>query len=355
MNTGEVPAEAAQKGVRAGVVGASGYVGGELLRLLDAHPEITVTQATSERLRGRFVHSVHPNLRGRTTLRFVASADLEPCDVLFLCLPHGAAAGRLDEFAALAPRLVDCSADFRLRCSERHVATYGEDPAPAWRPRFVYGLPENRRRELAGAHFISGVGCNATAVNLALLPLAREGLIERVVADVKVGSSEGGAAASAASHHPERSGALRSFAPTGHRHQAEILENTALDADQLFFSATAVEAVRGVLATCHVFLRDDVDTKRLWALYRGAYRDEPFVRMVNDKQGLHRLPDPKVLAGSNYCDVGWRVDDHGRRVVVLSALDNLVKGAAGSAVQSLNLALGFDEAAGLGFPGLHPC
>ncbi|MEM8995003.1 MAG: N-acetyl-gamma-glutamyl-phosphate reductase [Acidobacteriota bacterium] len=346
--------EAVPDPFEAAVVGASGYVGGELLRLLDAHPLIDVAQATSERLRGRFVHSVHPNLRGRTALRFVASADLEPCDVLFLCLPHGAAAGRMDELAALAPRLVDCSADFRLRSTERHVATYGDDPSPAWRTRFVYGLPEARREELRSARYLSGVGCNATAVNLALLPLTRAGLVERVVADVKVGSSEGGASASSASHHPERSGALRSFAPTGHRHQAEILEQTGLGADQLFFSATAVEAVRGVLATCHVFLDRDVDAKEVWRLYRDAYGPEPFVRLVNEKKGLHRLPDPKVLAGSNYCDVGWRLDDHGRRLVVLSALDNLVKGAAGSAVQSLNLATGVDETAGLGFPGLHP-
>ncbi|MEO1368879.1 MAG: Asd/ArgC dimerization domain-containing protein, partial [Acidobacteriota bacterium] len=129
---------------------------------------------------------------------------------------------------------------------------------------------------------------------------------------------------------------------------------TGLGADQLFFSATAVEAVRGVLATCHVFLDRDVDAKDVWRLYRDAYGPEPFVRLVNEKRGLHRLPDPKVLAGSNYCDVGWRLDDHGRRLVVLSALDNLVKGAAGSAVQSLNLSLDVDESAGLGFPGLHP-
>ena len=338
----------------AAVVGASGYVGGELLRLLDAHPSIEVTQATSERRRGRFVHSEHPNLRGRMTLRFRSMAELEPVDVLFLCLPHGAAAARLGELDALAELVIDCSANFRLRSADRHVATYGEDPAPEWRERFVYGLPEAQRQELVGATYISGVDCNATATNLALLPLAREGLVERVV-DVKVGSSEGGASASAATHHPERSGALRSFAPTGHRHQAEIVEQTGLGADALFFSATAVEAVCGVLATCHVFLRRELDDKQLWALFRQAYRDEPFVRLVNEKRGLHRLPDPKVLAGSNYCDVGWRLDEGRGRLVVISALDNLVKGAAGSAVQSMNVALGLDEAAGLGFPGLHPC
>ena len=341
--------------VTASVVGGSGYVGGELLRLLHDHPHVEVRSLTSQRLAGRFVHTVHPNLRGRTDLKFSPIEDLEPCDVLFLCLPHGQAAARLDELSGLASVIVDCSADFRLRRSADHARWYGEDPAPVWRERFVYGLPELERDNLRGASCISGVGCNATAVNLGLAPLARAGLIERVVVEVKVGSSEGGAEASDATHHPERSGALRSFAPVGHRHQAEIRQQLGLEEDQLFFSATAVEAVRGVLATCHVFLTEDLADRDVWRLYRRAYGDEPFIRLVNDKRGLYRLPEPKILAGSNYCDVGWRLDDHGRRLVVLSALDNLVKGAAGSAVQALNVSRGWDEGAGLGFGGLHPC
>lgn len=341
--------------MRAAIVGASGYVGGELLRLLLHHPHVQVVAATSERFAGRYVHTVHPNLRGRTALQFSSIADLPETDVLFLCLPHGQAARRMDEFARRASIIVDCSADFRLRDPEWHARWYDvETRADEWRARFVYGLPELTRDELRGARYISGVGCNATAVNLALLPLARAGLIERVVADVKVGSSEAGARATDASHHPERAGAVRSFAPVGHRHQAEIVQALNIAPEALFFSATAVEMVRGVLATCHVFLNTDLTDRDLWRLYRSAYASEPFIRLVKSRTGLYRYPEPKIVAGTNYCDVGWELDDHGRRLVVISAIDNLMKGAAGSAVQSLNVACGWDECTGLDFVGLHP-
>lgn len=337
------------------IIGAAGYVGAELLTLLQNHPQVEVTQITSERLAGRFVHTVHPNLRGHSNLRFMARADIEPTDILFIGLPHGSVASDIADYDGLARDLiVDASADFRLRDPAAHGRWYEEETAnPEWRSKFVYGLPEVERENLKGARYISGVGCNATTVNLGLLPLARAGLIDHVVADVKVGSSEGGAKESSASHHPERSGAVRSFAPTRHRHQAEICQELGLEEDQLFMSATAIDMVRGVLATCHVFLNQDMDEKSIRKLYRDAYADEPFVRIVMERQGIYRLPEPKVVAGTNYCDVGWQLDNHGRRLVVISALDNLVKGAAGSAIQSMNIALGFEEKAGLEFMGLR--
>lgn len=341
--------------MRVSIVGASGYVGGELLRLLLGHPHFEVAQVTSERLAGRFVHSTHPNLRGATQLKFTSVGEMAPCDLLFLCLPHGQAAGKIEYFAGLASRVVDCSADFRLRDPTAHRRWYPETPTAAeWREQFVYGLPEVGREALRHARFISGVGCNATVTTLGLLPLARAGLVERVVTEVKVGSSEGGAGSSDASHHPERSGAVRSFAPTGHRHQAEIAQATGLAEAQLFFSVTAIEMVRGALATSHVFVRQPLADKELWKLYRQAYGAEPFVRLVKDRSSLYRYPEPKILAGTNFADVGWEVDDLGRRVVVISAIDNLMKGAAGSALQAANLACGFEERTGLGFLGLHP-
>ncbi|MFT5153564.1 MAG: N-acetyl-gamma-glutamyl-phosphate/LysW-gamma-L-alpha-aminoadipyl-6-phosphate reductase [Planctomycetota bacterium] len=340
--------------IRASIVGGAGYAGGELTRLLLDHPHMELTQVTSARLGGRFVHSVHPNLRARTELRFVAPEDLGPCDVLFLALPHGAAAQKIEHYAALAERIVDLSADFRLNDPADYSKWYGEEhPAPEWLERFVYGLPETSRDELAGARYASGVGCNATATNLALLPLARSQVIERVVVEVKVGSSEGGAKSGPASHHPERSGCLRSFAPTGHRHQAEILQ--VLGDIELHFSATSVEMVRGVLCTAHVFLNDDLNEKDAWRLYREFYGAEPFVRIVKERNGLYRYPEPKLLGGTNYCDVGFERDPASNRLVVFSAIDNLMKGAAGSAVQTMNLMCGLEETAGLGFSGLHPC
>lgn len=339
--------------VRASIVGGSGYGGGEVLRLLLSHPMVVPAQVTSRQQAGKFVHSVHPNLRGRTMLKFTTPDQLEKVDVLFLCLPHSAASKDIERYAGLAERIVDLSADFRLRDPAAYKKWYDwEHPAPAWLDRFVYGLPELERERLKGARFASGVGCNATASNLALLPLARKGLIERVVVDLKVGSSEGGAESGPGTHHPERSGAIRSFAPTGHRHQAEI--HQALGDFELHFSATAVEAVRGVLCTAHVFLKDKLTDKELWPIFREAYAAEPFVRLVKERQGIHRLPDPKILAGTNFADVGFEADAASNRVVVISAIDNLMKGAAGTAVQAMNLMLGFEEDAGLGFAGLHP-
>ena len=342
--------------VRVSIIGASGYVGGELARLLLFHPEVEVAQVTSERLAGKPFTSTHPNLRGRTALQYVPSGRVEPCDVLFLALPHGEAARRIDQLASLAPRIVDCSADFRLRDAAEYARWYGEPhPAPDWLGKFVYGLPELHREQLRRASYVSGVGCNATATNLALLPLSRAGLLDPagdVVVEVKVGSSEGGAQSSESSHHPERSGAVRSFAPTGHRHTAEVQQELGLG--RVHLSITSVELVRGALATAHVFPRAPLAEKDLWRAYRAAYSAEPFVRIVRERQGTYRMPEPKILAGSNYADVGFALDEATGRVVSVCAIDNLMKGAAGTAVQCMNLMLGLDERLGLEFPGLHP-
>lgn len=336
------------------IVGGSGYVGGELLRLLLFHPQVRVKQITSASQAGRFVYTVHPNLRGTTQLQFTRPDVLEPADLLFLAMPHGQAASSIERYTAMANRVIDCSADFRLRDTTQYARWYGQQhPTPVWLERFVYGLPERYRTALCGARYASGVGCNATATILALAPLADAGLLTRAVVDVKVGSSEAGAQATASSHHPERSGAVRSFKPTGHRHQAEVIQALGTGFE-LHFSVTSVELVRGVLATCHCFLNCSLQEKDLWQLYRNAYRAEPFIRLVKGSSGLHRYPEPKLLAGSNYCDIGFEVDPDSERVVVLSAIDNLMKGAAGSAVQSMNVMLGWDETAGLSFPGLHP-
>ncbi len=341
---------------RASIVGASGYVGGELLRLLLGHTGVEVAQVTSERRVGEPVHRAHPNLRGQTSLCFTPASDLRPCDVLILALPHGHAARQVGLFETLAGRIVDCSADFRLGDGDEYRRWYGEEhPAPEWLGRFVYGLPELNRAAIREARYVSGVGCNATAVNLALLPLARAGLISKsrgVIAEVKVGSSEGGNEPSEASHHPERSGAVRSFSPVGHRHTAEV--QRALGLEEVHLSVTSIELVRGALATCHVFLSEPLTERDLSRLYRQAYVAEPSVRIVHERSGIHRHPDPKIVAGSNYADVGWALDSATGRVVALCALDNLVKGAAGTAVQCLNLMCGFDEMDGLRFPGLHP-
>ncbi|MAF06660.1 MAG: N-acetyl-gamma-glutamyl-phosphate reductase [Acidiferrobacteraceae bacterium] len=339
--------------INVSIVGGSGYTGGELLRLLLLHEGSRVTQVTSERFAGKAVHKAHPNLRKACALKFCTLGELEPCDVLFLCLPHRKTAERFDAFSALAPRIIDLSADFRLSDPDVYAEWYGQPhPRPELLERFVYGIPELHRSEIQAATHVACGGCNATASTLALAPLARRNLISSVVIDVKAGSSEGGNAASEASHHPERSGAVRSYRPTRHRHVAEITQS--LGDFPVYFSATSIEMVRGILATCHVFLNEPRQEKEIWGIYREDYANEPFIRIVKERSGIHRYPEPKLLSGSNFCDIGFEIDAGSTRLVMISAIDNLMKGAAGQAVQCFNIMQGLDESTGLTFPGLHP-
>jgi LysW-gamma-L-alpha-aminoadipyl-6-phosphate/LysW-L-glutamyl-5-phosphate reductase len=338
------------------IVGASGYAGGELLRLLLAHPAAEIFQATSERHLGEYLYQQHPNLRKRTQLKFTSRDQLEPCEALFLALPHGEAQKHIDHYATLAPRIIDLSADFRLCSPEHYQQVYGQPhSAPEWLERFVYGLPETRRSELRSASYISGVGCNAAASILALFPLVTNHLLDLtrpIIVDIKVGSSEGGASPNPGSHHPERSGVIRTFSAYGHRHTAEVLQELGLA--EVHLTMTSVDVVRGALAAAHAFVQPGVTEKDLWRVYRAWALAEPFIRLVKDRRGIYRVPETKILAGSNYADVGFDLDPHSGRVVGLAAIDNLVKGAAGSAVQAFNLMCGFEEQAGLDFPGLHP-
>ncbi len=355
--------------VRVSILGGSGYAGGELARLLLQHPLVEVAQIASGHHAGSYLHSLHPNLRpagGRPPMRLVSPDALEPCDVLFITQPHGVSMRQIERYQALAPRIIDLSADFRLRRAADYPRWYGHaHPHPELLERAVYGIPELHRAELPEARLISGAGCLATAAILALAPLARADVLDReapLLIEAKVGSSAAGAEPGAGSHHPDRSHAVRSFAPTGHRHTAEIVQELdwpeATDEPGpprgVYFSATAVELVRGVLVTAQAFLRERLTDADLWRLYRAAYGAEPFIRIVKERSGVYRYPEPKIVTGTNYCDIGFEVEPGTRRVVVMAALDNLMKGAAGNAVQALNAALGWDETTGLTFSGLHP-
>lgn len=340
--------------MKVAIVGGSGYTGGELLRLLLRHPKAQVTQVTSDSMAGKPLGRAHPNLRKVTDLSFTPHAELDPCDVLFLAMPHGRSMARMSDFLGRAGKVIDLSADFRLKDPALYPTYYEvEHPHPALLAKSVYGLPEIHRDAIREATLVSGPGCIAAAAILTLRPLAEAGLIDpaRVVVDAKTGSSAGGADGGPSSAHAERSGVMRLYAPAGHRHTAEIEQETGL---RVGLSCHAVEAVRGILATCHAFLTKSVTPKDLWRVYRDAYAAEPFVRIINESAGLYRLPEPKILAGTNFCDVGFAIDVHADRVVAVAALDNLMKGAAGSAVQCMNLVAGYPETTGLEFIGLHP-
>lgn len=344
--------------MKVSILGASGYVGGELLRLLLSHPNVELAQATSESQAGKLVASVHPNLRRRTRLRFCGIGELAPCDVLFAALPHGRFMQQFEGLRPLAPRIIDLSADFRLRSADAYRDWYGHDHAcPGSLHEFVYGLVELRRDAVRRTPYVTGAGCLATAAILGLRPLFAAGLVRNGEAfiEAKVGSSAAGNTPGLASHHPERSGAVRSFQPTGHRHTGEIVQELGLYGEpRIHFSATAIELVRGVLVTAHVCLNEPLEDRDVWKLYRQAYGDEPFIRIVKETRGVFRYPEPKILAGTNYCDIGFERDGRSPRLVVMAALDNLMKGAAGNAVQAMNVMAGWDERTGLDFAGLHP-
>jgi N-acetyl-gamma-glutamyl-phosphate/LysW-gamma-L-alpha-aminoadipyl-6-phosphate reductase len=342
---------------RVSILGGSGYGGGELLRLLLGHPHVTIAGVSSRRLAGKPVSRAHPNLRSVTDLKFCDPDELPESDILVLGLPHGEASARWDEISGRAERFIDMSADFRLDDAALYEEYYGSHPRPELLPTFVYGIPELNRDSLAGATRVATGGCNATVSILALLPLFEAGVVQRdrTVIDVKVGSSEGGAVPNDGSHHPVRSGVVRPYKATGHRHAVEI--EAALGRSgpaRVHLSVTAIDMVRGAAVLAHVFPDRKLTQRDVWSIFRERYGDEPFLRLVSERSGAHRLPEPKILSGTNYCDIGFELDASGERLVVVAAIDNLVRGAAGQAVQAMNLMMGWDEAAGLGFPGLHP-
>ncbi|CAN5624279.1 N-acetyl-gamma-glutamyl-phosphate reductase [soil metagenome] len=351
--------------LKASIVGGSGYAGGELLRLLLAHPEVEVQQLTSRGLAKKFVTTAHPNMRGHTKLKFVTPDELEPCDVLFICVPHGNSANQAKQFIDLADVVIDLSADFRLNNPEDYETWYGwEHPDHEHLGTVVYGLPELHREEIKGADYIASPGYMSTASILALYPMIQSGLADPempVVVEAKTGSSGSGGSFNASTHHPERAGVIRPFKSTGHRHSAEIIQelkvNTPVNGHptpKISFSATGVEAVRGILSTGHVFTKEALTDRDVWGIYRTVYGEEPFIRIIKERTGIFRAPEPKILSGTNFCDVGFEVDEHANRVVVTAAIDNLMKGASGQAVQSMNIRFGFPEAVGLDFIGLHP-
>jgi N-acetyl-gamma-glutamyl-phosphate/LysW-gamma-L-alpha-aminoadipyl-6-phosphate reductase len=337
----------------ASVVGGSGFTGGELLRLLAGHPEFEVAQATSRSKTRKTVGHVHPNLRS-LDLRFSSPEQLESVDVLFSATPHGVAMEEIDRYREAAATVVDLSADFRLPAEKQYDEWYDGHTRPELLGESVYALPELSREQLPGADLIAAGGCNATATILGLLPLFEADLLsgeERVVVDVKVGSSEGGAGGGDAASHPERSGIVRPYAPTGHRHEAEIREFLGID---VAFTAHAVDMTRGASATCHVFPDGPVSTSELWTAYRDSYAGEPFVELVAGGGGIYRYPEPKAVAGTNRAEVGFELDPGNERLVTFSAIDNMMKGSAGQAVHAANIALGIEETTGLDFAGLHP-
>ncbi len=341
--------------MRVCIVGASGFTGGELLRILLQHPHAEVVCATSRKFKGEYVYRVHPNLRGVTQLKFVEpNLDVVlKADVVFLALPHGESVKWVPQLHQSGVAVFDLSADFRLKDPEAYVEWYKwphPHPYPDLLAKAVYGQPELHREELVGAKLVAVPGCMATASILMLAPLAKHlGGVPPVI-DAKIGSSGAGAEGSVVDLHSYRTYVVRPYEPVHHRHIAEIEQELSRLAGRrvsVAFTPHAVDLVRGIFATGHVYLDKLPTEAEMWRYFKSTFGDSKFVRIVKDKLGMARYPNVKYVLGSNYVDVGFELDARLGRVVTFSAIDNLVRGASGQAVQAFNIAMGFPEDAGL--------
>jgi len=334
------------------IFGASGYTGGELLRILVNHPGIELSFLTSGEYEGKPVHLVHPHLKGLLKSKFssMSEAMRGDYDLAFLSLPPGISKDLTPKLLEVGIKVVDLSPDFRLKDPELYERWYGwKHPFPDLLERSVYGIPEFNRDVIRHSSLVAAPGCNATSTLLASAPLASLGA-NRLIADLKVGSSEAGSKPSKGSHHPERSHAIRPYSPSGHRHQAEVeQELRKLNASiKVSIIPHSVGAVRGSFASVYALI--DVDEETLWREFAKLYSNEPFIRIM--PRGT--FPDVKNVIGSNFADLGFSSDEGFGRATGFAAIDNLMKGAAGQAVQCMNLMLGFKETEALLIPPLRP-
>lgn len=361
--------------IKAGVIGASGYTGEELFRLLANHPKVNLAGAYDVKNVGKPVSEVHPNLRGIVDLK-IAEPDYEEMskklDVVFAATPHKVAMKFVPKLLEGEVKVIDLGADYRFDDVKIYEKYYAKHESPE--VKGVYGLPELHRAKIKRARLVANPGCFPTAAILSLAPLVRNRIIDldHIVIDSKTGTSGAGTTPSEVTHHPIASANVRAYAATTHRHAPEInqeLSKLAGHRVKAHFTPHLVPIVRGILSTAHVFLRKQVSGGMLLKMYRQFYSRDPFVRVLDG------LPEVNYVVGSNYCDIGIEVDQEipevhklvnrkgdigvevareGHRAVVVVAIDNLTKGASGQAVQNMNLMFGLDETEGLKTPPLRP-
>lgn len=342
------------KRLKVGIEGGAGFAGGELIRILLGHPGVELCQVTSSTFPGQPVHLAHPNLRGRTELKFVLKLDYEKLDVVFLAGGHGdamTAVPALVKGPGKKLKLIDLSGDFRLKDASLYPRWYArKHQSPALLKDFAYGLVELNRDEIKKARWVANPGCFATAASLALGPLARAGVAGVVSVTAVTGSSGSGASPSLVTHHPIRNGNLRAYKPLRHQHIPEVEQILAKlgKGHKLQLSMVPVSGpfTRGIYAVCQMDLPKGWDAKAVRALYEKEYKGSAFVRLVEEPPSLN------AVNGSNHCDIYATAQDG--RICVISAIDNLVKGASGQAVQNLNVMMGWKETEGLAFAGMYP-
>lgn len=339
--------------IRVAIFGGSGYGGSELLRILLAHPNVEISLVTANEHAGKAVAEVHKNLFGITDLRFEIAPDnlstLGEIDVAFFALPHGQA---LNLIPQLPPdvKAIDLSGDFRINDADVFDRYYRLEHAGELQTKFVYGLTETNFEAIRTARYIANPGCFATATLLALAPMVSSGLLTgKVIVDAKTGSSGSGAKAAANTHHPQRMTSFYAYKPFVHQHVPEIeqhLKAVGSFENELVFMTHSLPVARGIFASCYVETSANLTHDDLSNLYSHFYKDAHFIRLVEGS------PDINWVKTTNYCDIAFHTS--GKQVVVFSAIDNLVKGAAGQAVQNMNLMFGLDETTGLKLVGTNP-
>lgn len=344
--------------VKAAIYGASGYTGQELTRILSGHPQVELIAVTSRRFAGQRVSDVFPALFGLTALTYVdATPDdiASRCDVVFLALPHGVSMGIAPVFVAAGKKVIDLSADYRLRDLATYETWYAKHQSAELFAKAVYGLPELYREKIKSSSLVANPGCYPTSIILGLAPALKNGLIDpgSIIADSASGVSGAGRDPVVGSLFCEVDGGFKAYKVGKHRHTPEIEQELSALAGAAFavtFTPHLLPVKRGILSTLYATLKKDITPAGLHDLYREFYRGEKFVRIC--PRDLY--PNISSVAGSNYCDIGMALDIRTRRVIILSAIDNLIKGAAGQAVQNMNLVCGLAEDAGLAVAPVFP-
>lgn len=344
--------------IKAAIFGASGYTGQELTRILSAHPEVTLVAATSRRFAGQKVSAVFPALQGLTSLTYQNATPAEVCnicDVVFLALPHGVSMEIAPDFIKAGKKVIDLSADYRLRDLKTYENWYRKHSSSKLIKDAVYGIPELYRAKIKKTKLIANPGCYPTSIILGLAPALKKKLLDvtTIIADSASGVSGAGREPLTGSLFCEVDGGFKAYKVGKHRHLPEIEQELNALAGKKFaisFTPHLLPVKRGILSTIYAKLKKDIDLPELHSIYSEFYTKEKFVRIC--PVGVY--PNISSVGGSNYCDIGLAVDPRTKRIIIMAAIDNLVKGAAGQAVQNMNIICGFEENAGLDIAPLYP-
>ncbi|WP_456373906.1 N-acetyl-gamma-glutamyl-phosphate reductase [Methanocaldococcus sp.] len=340
--------------IEVSIIGATGYTGAELLRLLSNHREVEVKYITSRKEEGKNVFKVHPHLKGikkYENLYFTNDLDKIDVDLIFTATPHGASMEIVPDFIERGIKVIDLSGDYRFEDISLYEKYYKIKHKGLVDAKIAYGLPELHRKEIKEAQLVANPGCFPTGCILAVAPLVKEKIIEeRIIFDSKTGVSGAGINPTETTHFPNVNENINPYKITTHRHTPEIeKELKKLGNVKVSFTPHLAPITRGILTTAHTFLVENLDREDIIKIYEKFYKDEIFIRIFSEE-----IPKLTWVRGTNFCDIGgFEIDEH-NRLVIISAIDNLVKGASGQAIQNMNIMFGFDEKEGLFNVGLHP-